>query len=58
MSVNLPRMDYYIGKSVLAAIFVVLLAFLGLMSLFAVLEELREDVLEWWCVGRCGCRGR
>jgi lipopolysaccharide export system permease protein len=36
-------MDYYIGKSVLAAIFVVLLAFLGLMTLFAVLEELREE---------------
>lgn len=36
-------MDYYIGKSVLAATLFVLLAFLGLMTLFAVLEELRED---------------
>ena len=40
---KLPRMDYYIGVSVLAAIAVVLLAFAGLMTLFAVLEELRED---------------
>lgn len=37
------RMDAYIGTSVLMAIGVVLLAFLGLMSLFALLEELRED---------------
>lgn len=37
------RMDTYIGTAVLLAIGVVLLAFLGLMSLFAVLEELRED---------------
>jgi len=36
-------MDWYIGTSVLAAIGVVLLAFFGLMTLFAVLEELRED---------------
>jgi lipopolysaccharide export system permease protein len=37
------RMDTYIGTAVLLAIGVVLLAFLGLMSLFAMLEELRED---------------
>ena len=37
------RMDAYIGTAVLMAIGVVLLAFLGLMSLFAMLEELRED---------------
>jgi lipopolysaccharide export system permease protein len=36
-------MDRYIGTSVLLAIGVVLLAFVGLMSLFAMLEELRED---------------
>jgi lipopolysaccharide export system permease protein len=36
-------MDRYIGTAVLLAIGVVLLAFLGLMSLFAMLEELRED---------------
>ena len=40
---RLLRMDAYIGTSVLMAIGVVLLAFLGLMSLFAMLEELRED---------------
>lgn len=40
---RLLRMDAYIGTSVLMAIAVVLLAFLGLMSLFAMLEELRED---------------
>lgn len=37
------RMHTYIGTAVLMAIGVVLLAFLGLMSLFALLEELRED---------------
>lgn len=37
------RMHTYIGTAVLTAIGVVLLAFLGLMSLFAMLEELRED---------------
>ena len=37
------RMDAYIGTAVLMSIGVVLLAFLGLMSLFAMLEELRED---------------
>ncbi len=37
------KMDAYIGTAVLLAIGVVLLAFLGLMSLFAMLEELRED---------------
>lgn len=37
------RMDRYVGKAVLLAIFVVLLAFFGLMTLFAVLEELREE---------------
>jgi len=36
------RMDRYVGKAVLVAIGVVLLAFFGLMTLFAVLEELRE----------------
>lgn len=36
-------MDYYVGITVLAAIGVVLLAFLGLMTLFAILEELREE---------------
>ena len=40
---RLLRMDAYIGTAVLLAIGVVLLAFLGLMSLFAMLEELRED---------------
>ncbi len=40
---RLLRMDAYIGKAVLLSIGVVLLAFLGLMSLFAMLEELRED---------------
>jgi lipopolysaccharide export system permease protein len=40
---RLSRMDAYIGTSVLMAIGVVLLAFLGMMSLFAMLEELRED---------------
>ena len=40
---RMQRMDAYIGKAVLLAIGVVLLAFLGLMSLFALLEELRED---------------
>jgi lipopolysaccharide export system permease protein len=40
---RLLRMDVYIGTSVLLAIGLVLLAFLGLMSLFAMLEELRED---------------
>jgi lipopolysaccharide export system permease protein len=40
---GMPRMDYYVGITVLAAIGVVLLAFLGLMTLFALLEELRED---------------
>lgn len=37
------RMDAYIGTAVLLSIGVVLLAFLGLMGLFAMLEELRED---------------
>lgn len=37
------RMDCYVGKAVLQAILVVLLAFFGLMTLFAVLEELREE---------------
>ncbi len=37
------RMDRYIGTAVLLATGVVLLAFVGLMSLFAMLEELRED---------------
>ena len=36
-------MDRYIGVSVLLAIAVVLIAFVGLMTLFAVLEELREE---------------
>jgi lipopolysaccharide export system permease protein len=36
-------MDFYIGRTVLLAMLVVLLAFFGLMTLFAVLEELRED---------------
>ena len=40
---RLMRMDAYIGTAVLMAIGVVLLAFVGLMSLFAMLEELRED---------------
>lgn len=40
---RVARMDTYIGTSVLLAIAVVLLAFFGLMTLFAVLEELRED---------------
>jgi lipopolysaccharide export system permease protein len=40
---NFLIMDRYIGTAVLLAIGVVLLAFVGLMSLFAMLEELRED---------------
>ena len=40
---RMSRMDAYIGTAVLMAIGVVLLAFLGMMSLFAMLEELRED---------------
>ena len=36
------RMDRYVGTAVLLAIAVVLLAFTGLMTLFAILEELRE----------------
>ncbi|MEM8766507.1 MAG: LPS export ABC transporter permease LptG [Pseudomonadota bacterium] len=37
------RMDRYIGTAVLMAIGVVLLAFFGLMTIFAMLEELREE---------------
>ncbi len=43
MGFTFSRMDRYVGTAVLVAIAVVLLAFLGLMSLFAVLEELREE---------------
>ena len=40
---SLLRMDRYIGTAVLMAVGVVLLAFFGLMTLFAMLEELREE---------------
>jgi lipopolysaccharide export system permease protein len=43
MSISFSRMDRYIGTSVALSIAVVFLGFLGIMSLFAVLEELRED---------------
>ncbi len=43
MRAGVLRMHTYIGSTVLLAIGVVLLAFLGLMTLFAMLEELRED---------------
>ncbi len=43
MAIAISQMDRYIGTSVLQATAVVFLAFLGIMSLFAVLEELREE---------------
>ena len=43
MRTGLSKIDTYIGTTVLIAMLVVLLAFFGLMTLFAVLEELRED---------------
>jgi len=43
VGIGLTRMDAYIGRAVLLAIAVVLLGFFGLMTLFAMLEELRED---------------
>ena len=39
----MPVMDRYIGREVLLAILVVLAAFIALMTLFALLDELRED---------------
>ena len=39
----MPVMDRYIGREVLRAILVVLAAFIALMTLFALLDELRED---------------
>ena len=39
----MPVMDRYIGREVLLAILVVLAAFIALMTLFAILDELRED---------------
>lgn len=43
MSRGVTTMDRYIGTAVLQAIAVVLLAFFALMTLFAMLEELREE---------------
>ncbi len=39
----MPVMDRYIGREVLLAILVVLAAFIALMTLFALLDELRDD---------------
>lgn len=51
---GMTRMDRYIGVTVLGAIAVVLLAFFGLMSLFALLEELREDEISYTLIEAVG----